>query len=280
LLETPVLEARNLTVTAGTNTILRDLSFGVRRRQAFAIIGASGAGKSTLLKSLNRLLDLSPQFKIHGEVLLNGESVYSPKVDVDRLRVRVGMVFQQPVVFPKSIYQNVLLGIRHQRTVSRKLWPQSVERALREAALWDEVKDRLHSAASCLSVGQQQRLCIARTLAVGPEVILMDEPTSALDPKATEAIEEVILRLKADRTIVVVTHNLGQARRIADSLALITVHDGAGQIAESGCCIDIFNNPQSAETNEFLSQERRMTSDKRGSRYQGTVDRSETVARL
>jgi phosphate transport system ATP-binding protein len=241
------LEVDSLTVIAGGKTILRDIRFTVQRHQVFVLIGASGAGKSTLLKSLNRLLELNPQYRVTGDVRLAGQSIYAPAVDVDELRTRVGILFQQPVVFPKSIFQNVILGTRHHGKVARQGWPAVVERALREAALWDEVKDRLHDSALRLSVGQQQRLCLARTLAVDPEVVLMDEPTSALDPRSTEAIEELILRLKATRTIVLVTHNFAQARRVADWLTCLSVRDGAGEIAQSGCCADVLSTPPAGQ---------------------------------
>ena len=254
----PVLEARNLTVTAGGKTILRDIGFTVQRHQVVGIIGASGSGKSTLLKSLNRLLELNPQFRVQGDVRFSGQSIYAPEVDADELRARIGIIFQQPVVFPKSIFQNVLFGTRHHDKVLRREWPDVVERALGEASLWHEVKDRLHESALRLSVGQQQRLCLARTLAVDPEVILMDEPTSALDPKSTEAIEELILRLKTTRTIVLVTHHLGQARRVADWLTCLSVRDGAGEIAESGCCADILTNPKSDEVADFFLSRKRL----------------------
>ena len=236
---TTILEARGLTVTAGNRTILRDISFAVPNRVVFGIIGASGAGKSTLLKSLNRLLELNTHFRVSGDVLLAAQSIYAPGVDVDELRARIGIIFQQPVVFPKSIYHNVIFGTRHHQTIPRRQWPEVAERALTEAVLWSEVKDRLHDSALRLSVGQQQRLCLARALAVDPSVILLDEPTSSLDPKSTEAIEELILRLKSTRTLVLVTHNLDQARRIADRLLCIAVRDGAGEIAECGPCAEV-----------------------------------------
>lgn len=255
-----LLEARSLAVLAGGKPILRNISLAVPRHQVFGVIGASGAGKSTLLKALNRLLELGPQYRVQGDVLLAGQSVYSPAVDVDELRARIGIIFQQPVVFPKSIYQNVILGTRHHHKVPRQQWPDVAERALKEAALWNEVKDRWHDSALRLSVGQQQRLCLARALAVDPEVILMDEPTSSLDAKSTEAIEELILRLKATRTVVLVTHNLGQARRVADGLACIAVRDGVGEIAECGACSDILRSPQSEEATDFFESRTRLAS--------------------
>jgi len=254
----PLLETRNLTVTASGKTILRDVCFTAQPHQVAGIIGVSGAGKTTLLKSLNRLLELDTQYRAQGDILLAGQSIYAPQIDVDELRARIGIIFQQPVLFPKSIFQNVIFGTRHHHKVPRKKWTDLVERSLLETALWDEVKDRLHDSALRLSLGQQQRLCLARTLAVDPEVILMDEPTSALDPKSTEAIEELIVRLKATRAVVLVTHNLGQARRVADSLTCLSVRDGAGEIAEAGCCADIFSNPQSDELTDFLESRKRL----------------------
>jgi phosphate transport system ATP-binding protein len=240
----PILETRGLTVHAGQRELLRNVSLSITPRQAFGIIGPSGAGKSTLLKCLNRLIELTPGLRVSGDVRFHNESIYTPGVDVDALRARIGILFQQPVVFPKSIFQNVIFGTRHLGQVPRKQWPEAVERALREAAIWNEVKDRLNDSALRLSVGQQQRLCLARTLAVDPEVILMDEPTSALDPKSTEAIEELILQLKQKRTVVLVTHNLAQASRVADWLACIEVRDGTGELAECAACSEVLQAHQ------------------------------------
>lgn len=234
-----VLETRGLTVRAGERVLLRNVTLSIAPKQAFGIIGPSGAGKSTLLKCLNRLVELTPGLRVSGDVRFHNDSIYSPAVDVDALRARIGILFQQPVVFPKSIFQNVIFGTRHLGQVPRKQWPEVAERALREAALWNEVKDRLNDSALRLSVGQQQRLCLARTLAVDPEVILMDEPTSALDPKSTEAIEELILQLKQKRTVVLVTHNLAQAGRVADWLACIAVNEGTGELAECAACSEV-----------------------------------------
>ncbi len=253
----PLLEARGLTVTVGGRTILRDVDLKAVRHRVVGIIGQSGAGKSTLLKCLNRLIELDPRYTLTGDVRLDGLSIYGAGVDVEALRARVGILFQQPVVFPRSIFQNVLFGVRHHGKVPRRNWPEVAERALEEVTLWNEVKDRLHDSALRLSVGQQQRLCLARTLAVGPEVILMDEPTSALDPRSVAAIEELILRLKATRTVVLVTHNLEQARRVADTLVCLCVRDGAGEIAESGSCADVLTHPRCSETIHFLESEGR-----------------------
>ncbi len=250
----PILEARGLTVRAGGKALLREVSFAAPPGQVFGIIGPSGAGKSTLLRALNRLTDLFPGLHVSGEVLLNGASVHAPGMDVNVLRARIGMLFQQPVVFPVSVEENVLFGARRLRQLNRPERAALVESALREATLWDEMKDRLRTAATLLSVGQQQRLCLARTLAVEPQIILMDEPTSALDPKSTQAIEDLIVRLKARRTIVLVTHNVAQARRVADWVACVCVREGAGEIVESACCDAVLGNPQCREVIEYLSR--------------------------
>jgi phosphate transport system ATP-binding protein len=247
-----VLEVRDLTVTAGKRTILRKVNLRVSANQVYGLIGASGSGKSTLLKCLNRMIDLTPGLKVSGDVLFHGHSIWDPSVRADDLRGQIGMLFQQPVVFPKSIYQNVIFGIRHLGACARSDWPEVAERALREAAIWDEVKDRLREPALRLSVGQQQRLCLARTLASEPEVILMDEPTSALDPRSTQAIEELITRLKARRSIVLVTHNTTQARRVADWLACVCVNDGAGEVMEDACCDALLDNPTCQAVVEYL----------------------------
>jgi phosphate transport system ATP-binding protein len=249
----PILEAERLAVHAGGKALLREVSFAVRPGQIFGLIGPSGAGKSTLLRCLNRLNDLIPGLRVSGDVRLRGDSIYAPGVDVNDLRAKVGMLFQQPVIFPTSVAENVLFGAKRLRPLSRGERAELVESALLEAALWDEVKDRLRSPATALSVGQQQRLSLARTLAVRPEIILMDEPTSALDPRSTQAIEDLIVRLKARHTIVIVTHNIAQARRITDWLACVCVRDGAGEIVESACCDAVLGNPQCREVIEYLS---------------------------
>ncbi len=248
------MRVRDLCVQAGARTILRSASFDVAPAQVLGLIGPSGAGKSTLLRCLNRLNDLTPGLRVRCEVRLHGESIYAPGIDVNALRARVGMLFQQPVVFPTSIAENVLFGAKRLRRLSRSDASVLVEDALREAALWEEVKDRLRAPALALSVGQQQRLCLARTLAVKPEVILMDEPTSALDPRSTQAIEELILRLKARHAIVLVTHNVAQARRVTDWIACVCVRDGAGEIVESACCDAVLDDPQCREVIDYLAQ--------------------------
>ncbi|MES2571007.1 MAG: phosphate ABC transporter ATP-binding protein [Verrucomicrobiota bacterium] len=247
-----VLRARDLCVSVKNQPLLRNVGFDVEEGQVFGIIGPSGAGKSTLLRTLNRLTDLSASLRVSGEVQLRGKSIFARGTDVNALRARVGMLFQQPVIFPASIQDNVLFGAKRLRSMNRVQRQERTEHALREAALWDEVRDRLRASALTLSVGQQQRLCLARTLAVEPEVILMDEPTSALDPKSTQAIEELILRLKGRHTIVLVTHNVAQARRVTDWLACVCVRNGAGEIVESACCDAVLGNPQCREVIEYL----------------------------
>ncbi len=228
----PVLTVRNLHVTASGKTLLRDIDLDVEASRVLALVGPSGVGKSTLLRSLNRLLDLTPGLWVRGRVQLHGESIYGRRIDPDALRAQVGMLFQQPVIFPGSIRTNVLFGVRRVRRTPRRELPALLERVLREAALWREVLDRLDAPAHELSAGQQQRLCLARTLAVEPEVILMDEPTSSLDPEASRAIEERILALRRDRALVLVTHDPDQARRVADSVVRLETRDGAGEVAE------------------------------------------------
>lgn len=248
-----ILHTKELSVLAGDRALLRNVNFNLQRHEVLAIIGPSGAGKSTLLKCLNRLIDLTPNLRVTGAVEFHGENIFERRTNTDALRARIGMLFQQPVVFPKSIYENVLFGVRHLGVEARRRWPEIAARALGEAALWNEVKDRLDESALRLSVGQQQRLCLARTLAVNPEVILMDEPTSALDPKSTEAIEELIIRLREKRTLVVVTHNLNQARRVAQRVACICVRDGTGELGEIGGVDEVFNCPQCADVAAYIS---------------------------
>ncbi len=248
-----ILETRDLCVFAGNRKLLQDVNLRIVPHQVFGLIGPSGAGKSTLLRCLNRLIELDHGLRVEGEILLHGRSIYSSQVNVDHLRVRLGMLFQQAVVFPVSILKNVLFGVRHHRAVPRAEWTSAAEQALREATLWDEVKDRLQDCASKLSLGQQQRLCLARTLAVNPEVILMDEPTSALDPKSTQAIEELIGQLKTTRTIILVTHHLGQAHRLCDEVAFVSNQSGGiGRIACSGPVAAILESTDLPELKDFL----------------------------
>ncbi len=247
-----IFRVSNLSVTARGKTILTQVNVTIEANQVFGIIGPSGAGKSTFLRCLNRLSDLTPELTVHGRIEFCGQSIHDPAIDPDDLRARIGFLFQQPVVFPKSVRENVLFGLRHLRRLNRAALAEAAERALIEAALWNEVKDRLDDSALTLSVGQQQRLCLARTLATEPEVILMDEPTSALDPKSTQAIEDLILKLKERHTIVLVTHNIGQARRVTDWLACLCLRDGGGTIAETACCDALLESPQCQEVVEYL----------------------------
>lgn len=250
-----VLAAQGVTVWAGAGRqpLLRDVTINVPAGGVFAVIGPSGAGKSTLLKAFNRLLELeTPPLSLTGSVLFRDREIYAAGVDPDRLRCDIGMLFQQPVVFPTTVERNVLFGVRQVERLSRRGRAERLEEALTGAALWAEVKDRLTAPAGELSVGQQQRLCLARTLALRPEVILMDEPTSALDPRATAAIEALIQSLAGAHTIVLVTHDLSQARRLADRVACVCRRDGAGEVVETGCCSDLFSNPQCRETMEYL----------------------------
>jgi len=245
-----VFRVSNLNVVARGKTILRDVNVSIVPNQVFGIIGPSGAGKSTFLRCLNRLTDLTPELQVRGDIQFRGRSIRES--DPDNMRARIGFLFQQPVIFPKSILANVVFGLRHLRRLSRRALQDAAERALIEASLWTEVRDRLHDSALTLSVGQQQRLCLARALAAEPEVILMDEPTSALDPKSTRAIEELILKLKERHTIVLVTHNVVQARRVTDWLACVCVREGAGTIVETACCDAMLESPQCQEVVEYL----------------------------
>ncbi|HXU47354.1 MAG TPA: phosphate ABC transporter ATP-binding protein [Thermoanaerobaculia bacterium] len=246
------LEARGFGVGNGARDLIRGVDLKVESRSVLCLVGPSGAGKTTLLRGLNRLIDLAPDLHRIGEVLLHGRSIYGRGVDGDSVRRRIGILFQQPVVFPGSVADNVLFGLRHGGLARRRELPERLERAIREAALWEEVKDRLAEPAASLSVGQQQRLCLARALAVEPEVLLLDEPTSALDPRSTEAIEERIRALRETRAIVLVTHDIRQAERTADVLACIDRREGAGTVIECGACRDLLSRPQSLELARFL----------------------------
>ncbi|MCI0365445.1 MAG: phosphate ABC transporter ATP-binding protein [Phycisphaerales bacterium] len=248
----PVLAVRDLSVTAGQRSILRNVCMEIAPHQVYGIIGPSGAGKSTLLRCLNRLIDLTTELNVTGDVLFEGTSIRHSSINADDLRARIGMLFQQPVIFPGSVMRNVIFGLRHLGNLRRREWSERAEEALREAALWDEVKDRLDEPAAKLSVGQQQRLCLARTLASRPRVILLDEPTSALDPRSTQAIEDLLVRLKERHTIVLVTHNIAQARRVADWIACVCIKDGAGEVLETACCDRMLDDPQCQAVAEYL----------------------------
>jgi phosphate ABC transporter, ATP-binding protein len=247
------LALRELSVYYGTFRAVREITLDIAANGVTAIIGPSGCGKSTLLRAINRMTDLVPRARATGEILLDGANVLEPQVDVVELRRRVGMVFQRPNPFPKSIYDNVAYGPRLYG-VRRKALDELVETTLRSAALWDEVKDKLRQSAFALSGGQQQRLCIARAMAVEPEVILMDEPASALDPRATLLIEELMSQLKRRYTIVIVTHNMQQAARVSDQTAFLTMDDDrAGYLVEMGPTTQIFTNPRNRLTEDYVS---------------------------
>ena len=239
----------HLNLWYGSFQALKDINLRLPANEITAFIGPSGCGKSTLLKSLNRMNDLVEGCRIEGTVTLDGEDIFSRKMDVNLLRKRVGMVFQKPNPFPMSIYDNVAYGPRTHGIRSRVKLDEIVEKSLRGAAIWDEVKDRLKKSAMGLSGGQQQRLCIARALAVEPEVLLMDEPTSALDPISTSRIEELAMELKKDYTIVMVTHNMQQAARISDKTAFFLL----GDMVEFGPTEKIFSMPQDRRTEDYIT---------------------------
>jgi phosphate transport system ATP-binding protein len=233
----------------GDARALKDISLSLYANKATAFIGPSGCGKSTLLRVLNRMYDLYPNQRAEGEVLLDGEDILSPQQDVNLLRARIGMVFQKPTPFPMSIYDNIGFGIRLYEKLPKSELDDRVEHALRRAALWDEVKDKLSKSGLSLSGGQQQRLCIARTVAVKPEVILLDEPCSALDPISTAKIEELIDQLKRDYTIVIVTHNMQQAARVSDFTAFMYL----GELIEFGVTNRMFTNPAKRQTQDYIT---------------------------
>ena len=245
-----VIEINDLDFAYGSHRVLHDVTLGMAARAVTAFIGPSGCGKTTLLRCINRMNDLIDGAGItRGAIRLNGSDINAPEVDVVELRRRVGMVFQKSNPFPKSIYENISYGLRIAGVAKRSLIDEAVEKSLRGAALWDEVKDRLNANAIGLSGGQQQRLCIARALAVEPEVILMDEPCSALDPIATAKIEELIYELKAQYTIVTVTHNMQQAGRISDYTAFFYL----GRLIEFGPTAKIFTNPSEKQTEDYIT---------------------------
>ena len=243
------MEVKELNVWYGAKQALIGINMTIPANRVTALIGPSGCGKSTFVKSLNRMNDVVDHARIEGEVLLDGKNVYDPDVDVVELRKRVGMVFQKPNPFPKSIYDNVAYGPRVHGVTDRDQLDEIVEKSLKAAALWDEVKDRLGDSAMALSGGQQQRLCIARCLAVNPEVILMDEPASALDPIATARIEDLIDKLKERYTVVIVTHSMQQAARVSDYTGFFYL----GRLIEFGSTRQIFERPREKETESYVT---------------------------
>jgi phosphate transport system ATP-binding protein len=253
--QTGRIEIEGLNLYYGAFRAVRDITMTIEPRSVTAIIGPSGCGKSTFIRSLNRMHEVTPGARVEGSVRLDGIDVYDPEVDPVQLRRVVGMVFQRPNPFPTmSIFDNVAAGLRLTGRLSRGHVQEVVERSLRRAALWDEVKDKLKANGTSLSGGQQQRLCIARALAVDPEVILMDEPASALDPIATLRIEELIAELRETYTIVIVTHNMQQASRVSDRTAFFTMgEERAGYLVESGETVKIFTNPVEQLTEDYVS---------------------------
>jgi len=243
------IRTRGLNLWFGRKQVLEAIDLDILQNKVTAIMGPSGCGKSTLIRVLNRMNDIILGCRITGSVLLDDEDIYSPSTDVVKLRTRVGMVFQKPNPFPKSVYDNVAFGPRIQRRTSKEELDIVVEDSLKGAALWDEVKDRLNDSALDLSGGQQQRLCIARALAVKPEVILMDEPCSALDPSATAKIEQLMTELKNKYTVVIVTHNMQQAARVSDYTAFLYV----GKLIEYDLTDDIFENPKNKLTENYIT---------------------------
>jgi len=251
------IEARNLNVYYGSFRAVKDVNLSIERKKVTAIIGPSGCGKSTVLRAFNRMNELVPTAHTEGEVLFMGQNIYKPNVDPVEVRRRVGMVFQKPNPFPKSIYDNIAWGARingFKPGLGKPSMDEWVEHSLRRAALWDEVKDKLHQSGLSLSGGQQQRLCIARAIAIQPEIILMDEPASALDPIATLKIEELMRELAEDYTIIVVTHNMQQAARVSDFTAFFTMdQDRAGMLVEYGPTNQIFTTPKDPRTEGYIT---------------------------
>jgi phosphate transport system ATP-binding protein len=250
LANTPVrLDVRNLDFFYGQHRALKSVNLSFYDRQVTALIGPSGCGKSTLLRIFNRIYSLYPEQRATGEVILDGQNVLSPSIDLNELRSRIGMVFQKPTPFPMSIYENIAFGVRLYEKVSRAELDARIESALRKAALWDEVKDKLRQSGMGLSGGQQQRLCIARTIAQQPEIILFDEPTSALDPISTGKVEDLLEQLRGEFTIVIVTHNMQQAARISQRTAFMYL----GELIEVAETQKIFMNPQMKQTQDYVT---------------------------
>jgi phosphate transport system ATP-binding protein len=249
------LETRNMNIYYGAFRAVKDINLQIKPQKITALIGPSGCGKSTVLRAFNRMNDLVPSARVEGEVIFHDQNLYDPDVDAVEVRRRIGMVFQKPNPFPKSIYENIAFGPRiNGWKGSKREMDELVERSLRGAALWDDVKDKLKESGLALSGGQQQRLCIARALAVEPEVILMDEPCSALDPISTLKIEELMFELRRQYTIVIVTHNMQQAARASDFTAFFLMGDDrAGRLVEYGDTNRLFTNPQDKRTEEYIT---------------------------
>lgn len=243
------MEVRDVRLSYGTKEVLKGINMKVPENKIVALIGPSGCGKSTLLRAMNRLHDLTPEAQVQGQILLDGDDIYAPGKDVVEVRRKIGMVFQKPNPFPKSIFDNISYGLKINGERSKKKLQEVVEKTLKSSYLWEEVKEDLHKSALALSGGQQQRLCIARAVAVEPEVLLMDEPCSALDPISTAKVEELMLELKKDYTIVIVTHNMQQAQRVADLTAFMYL----GEVIEYTQTHELFNNPKQELTANYVS---------------------------
>lgn len=243
------LDIRNLNFYYGDFQGLKNVNLPIHEKKVTAFIGPSGCGKSTLLRTMNRMYDLYPKQRAEGQILFNGKNILDPDVDVNTLRARIGMVFQKPTPFPMTIYENIAFGVRLYEDLSKGEMDERVEWALKKAALWNEVKDKLDKSGQSLSGGQQQRLCIARCVAVKPEVLLLDEPTSALDPISTAKVEELISELKDDYTIAIVTHNMQQGARCSDYTAYMYL----GQLVEFGKTEQIFMQPEKKETQDYIT---------------------------
>ena len=244
-----IIEANNVNIYYGTNHVLKDINMEIKENTVTAFIGPSGCGKSTFLRTFNRMNDYIDGFRKEGDILIDGKEIYKKNVRVEELRQKVGMVFQKPNPFPKSIFENVAYGLKIRGVSDKKILEERVEKSLKQSALWAEVKDILQKPALSLSGGQQQRLCIARTLAVKPSIILMDEPASALDPISTAKIEELIRELKENYTIVIVTHNMHQAARISDRTAFFYL----GVMIEYDKTKDLFTNPKNKQTENYIT---------------------------
>jgi phosphate transport system ATP-binding protein len=243
------VETKNVNVYYGADHVLKDVSISIKKNTVTALIGPSGCGKSTFLRCFNRMNDLIESARVEGEILIEGVNIYSDKINVNELRKTVGMVFQKPNPFPKSIFENVAYGLRVNGVSNKKIIEEKVELSLRQAALWEEVKDKLKKSAFALSGGQQQRLCIARALAIEPSVVLMDEPASALDPISSVKIEELIYQLKANYTILIVTHNMQQASRTSDKTAFFYL----GELVEYDDTRTLFTNPKKEKTQRYIT---------------------------
>ncbi len=249
----PVLSARELTLFYGEKAAFRDVDLDIHQGCITALVGPSGCGKSSFLQSLNRLTDLIPGCRVEGSVSCCGNDIHGPDTDLIALRRRVGLIFQKPSPFPFSIRKNLDFPLREHGVTAKEEREAKIEQSLRDVCLWDEVKDRLDAPATALSGGQQQRLCIARALALEPQILLLDEPCSALDPISSGAVEDLIDRLRAQYTVVIVTHNLAQARRIADDVAFFWVQDDAGRLIEKGSAEAIFSNPKEELTKAYIA---------------------------